>query len=1544
MTHAEHHHPAPSEPKPLWYRLVRGLAVFTVRSIGVLVIIAALFVLFAQTELFQKWIREGGITFLNEQLQGKVVVDDVRLDVFRGFVIDHPRLYAGGTTVLDAERLTVNYDPSALFVRVAAITNLALEKPKIQIVRTADSVWNIERIALPSSDTTQSEPPMGTLVVRRLQIVGGSLLVDDRTVPWPEQVTRFDPTHLNLADLELNLAARLNLREHDASVAINGLSCKDVGGGPLTVHGLSAIVRCSPAGIDVQSLRLRMPNTVLEARMTMDSVDVFSGFGDEQLHMHPMRGHVRADRVWGPDVHFFVPEVDVVGDYAIEADVEFSGNAIRISDLDLSGGSSSVHGSVYVNELEGRKPIEIDVTVTQTTGNYAEIRQRLRFVPLPHLPFLEKTTLDTCIVRGKPDDSLWIEVHGSDRPGRVDGTLYLLTRDPLLGYSANLRFSNGDLSVFADSTVATSLNGSLAIQGRGVLLPDLHAEATLQLEQSVLMGRPIRKLFAHVRSDGLGTVRIDSLEADLTQVGTDTTADEYEESESAQTMRLNCELNVADPARPVYSFHVATSSLDLARILRMESLPGRLSMDLHGYVEGFELDSIRGTVGGRVSELALSDRAMMPFDLDASITRQDRTRALRLKTDFAKVDVEGEFIPSHFLEALAASVQTVVGFTEDAVRHAGVQPAGITPRAAVAEPMNVRLKLDVDDASPLNMALPNATVSGAAVMRAHLTSTANVITFVVDTLATNNISVSGEGVDVDIQPAKLTCALTIDDLTTRPKLVKLDVRGAVDSLITVGSLRIHAPSLTVHHDGSTMRFNGRTSVNDVIVHAAGSYTPTSDAAAIVIDSALFVLDTANDLEWRLLRAASATLSGGVLHIEDLAFQRPWSETVTVRGIVSAKRFRGLRVAVENFPLSDLPKFIAFEPTHPARLIGGLAQEAVVTIDGEWEAPEITTKLKISQLSYNRALIGNWSSTLAYRDQNVTGTATVVDHSGSDSTQTMLLRVGAVPINLSLADVQERIRKDKPWDVELVANSLSLTVVEPFLPAIERVRGLANASIAVKGTSIDDIKLSGQARYWDGSFLSSSTNITYVSSGVVTLDGQVLSLDSVFVQNRSSDWGGGAAFASGKVVFDGLTVDNIDFTVTTPSNRGIMVMNQSSQARSPNVYGDLVIGAGKNPIRMYGKIDAPRLVGDIHVLYSDLTFPKERSTTKAQASHFERVRAAKPDRDVSLADYVLKGVVADTNTPDSSNRDPMLASTNAIKQTVRASTASFADIIDYDLKIFLRGRTLMTMILGPFEILVADLEQVDLTQPLVFTGKFGNNSTNLRGVIRLKEGASTYKFYKPFKTSGLLNFTAGGMTNPGLDLVAVYQDRRFVSENKSEEYKVELKITGTKEKPRIAYRVWRNDVEMVGDSAKIASDALMLILVGRTSDDLVQAGQGDLVGQVNAAFSAVATNALSDVVSDLGFVQNAQIDIGSDISQSRLTVSGQLFGDVSYRVSGQFSDFSGNNTFTITVPLSVLADASLLRQFQADISHTVNNSGNITRQTRLWEIRLGWRMQ
>lgn len=1539
MTSSKSNHSDPVSTSWL-KRGVRFVFRAAVRIIGTLMILLALLVLFAQTPYFQRLVRDQGVALLNQQLNGRVIVDDVRIDLFHGIVIEHPQLIAHGSRVLNAERLTLNYDLSALFVRVAAITNLLLEQPEIQIIRSDDSVWNVQRIGKASADTTSSEPPNGTFTVKRLRIDRGSLYVDDRTTEWPSGDS-FDPTHLKIKDVKLDMGARLNLRAHDASFVINGLSFRDATLGPFTLNRLSTIVHLSPAGLDVTLLRIDMPRTQLQAAFTIPKVDIFTGFSDSLLLLHPLEGSVQAQQVWGPDLKYFIPDVDFLDAYNVKADVRFDGNTIAVNNVMMRAGPSDVRGRVTVSELQGQKPLHLNIAIFNSTGVYADIRRRMRFVPLPDLPFLTTTRLDTVYLSGMPDDSLYLYVQASDKPGAIAGEIELLMRDPDLGYRANLNISNGDLSTFSDSTIHSSLNGVIHVQGRGLTLATLQAEAEVKLSQSMLAQRDFQNVYMRLQADGHGTIVADSISVRLGSAPSDSA--QQARLSQVQRLEMSGEISLVDPDRPVYSALITTDGLNVASLLRMPGMPQQLTMSINLYAEGFDIDSLRGTLGGRVQELTLDDRAMLPFTINASVSRNQSQRNFRLTTEFASIRVAGQYIPSQLISSCASGAEAMVSRVQGMIQHIVPGASASAKTFAAIEDFDVSISARITDASFVTMLLPQLHVSGGGDLRARMSVDNDQFVLTVDSLNTQQLILSGPNLEALIDPTHLKMDVKISSINAQPLVDRLTVNGFVDRLIIVNNVKLTSASVKLHHDGTQVLFECESGVNNTHFMAAGLYKPQTEATSISLDSARFVLDKDRDLRWQLLEPAIVNVSAGVYNIEKCVFQRPWHETISVSGIVSESSFIGGRVVIQNFPLTDITRFVDLDYSHPVRLVGGLVSEAAIQIDGTWEEPKIKLSLGIQNVSYNKAYIGELTGELNHQNQNVSGWARVTNTDFATEREALNLVVRSLPVNMAFTNVEQRVNEDRAWDLSLEAHALSLAVAEPFLPAIERVRGKTDAKIALQGSRLKDIHLSGAAHFWDGRFLASSTNVWYNSAGWVRLDGQNLYIDSIQVRNLEKDFKNGTAKASGVVVFKDLTVDSIDFTVRTPAKRGIMVMTPSSQARSPNVYGDLIIGSGLQPIRMFGKLDSPKLTGDIVVHYSNLTFPKERSTTKARSSGFEYIRSTDVAAKQSLEEYTLYGLLTDTSAQPTP-ADPMQQTSEAIKQAIKATSQSFVDIMDFDLEIFLRGRTLLTMNLGTFETLTADLEPAVANEPLTFTGRFADNNTDLRGSVRLKEGASTYKFYKPFRTSGLLNFSQGGMTNPGLDLVAVYQDRRNISSERSEEYKVELRITGTKERPRIAYRVWRNDREMVGDSTKIASDALMLILVGKTSDELTSSGQGDLVGQVNAAFSAVATNALSDIISDLGFVQNAQIDVGSDVSQSRIIVSGQLFGDVSYRVSGQISDLSGNSTFTVSIPLRMLSDAEAMKLFQADVSHTVNNSGNITRQTRLWEIKLGARIQ
>jgi len=1535
------------KPKGL-KRAINFISRWTWRVFGTLVIASALFVLLAQTEFFRTWLRDRIIAIANAELIGKLQIDDARLDIFRGIVLVHPRLYAEGTTVLQADEITVSYDVAALWSRTFAVSELTIKNPTIKLIRSEGGVWNFTRIVKPNPDTTSTEPPDLSITIRALKIDNGTLFVNDRTTAVDTSDT-FDPTHLRLTDLQLNLSIRAALRARDYAAAINGMSFTNKSG-RVNVEGLTSVIRATRSGVDIQSLKLKTQRSEIWLRARLNDVDLTQGFSDSLFRSHPLMARVEIDSLWGPDLQYFIPDVNLADGYALTADVKFNGRDLDVSGLHLVAGDADVKGSVLITDLDGIKPIGIDIHVNNSHARYADVRRRLKFVELPELPFLGTTTLNNVHMRGHPDDSLWFKVDGSERVGQFNGSMTLYLSKPTLGYEVDMNFKNGDLSKFNDDpSLVTSLNGRVMMVGDGVTLQELNGTTQIELDRSRLFGRPIRTFRTMIKANGKGDILVDTLFADVTPFRDDTTqADPFDEI-SSQRLGLHAEVHVADPDHTKYKGQLNINGLDVASLFDTPTLPSRLSWRSDFDLEGIDIDSVVGQFKGHVYELMLADRSMMPFHVEITSENQAELRRLTINSDFASGKIEGKFLPSTFTNAIITSVDAVAKTISQRTAHLLNDTVIADPTMRRLQDIDARIVLHIPDISPINMILPDVLLSGSTNVAGRVTVNSNAISINMDTIVAKDASVTQEGFSLTADPTYAAVVVEIDQLQSTPHLRRLNVTAQCDSILRINDDRIVKPNLVFSDENSSVAFVASAGLNNMKFGVKASGTVEPQAIDLAIDSASYTLDAKKGLMWKLTKPSHVNISKGVFEVSDMLVQRGWGEQVSISGVASKESFQNFTIGVTNFPLRDIPLFVELDGDHPIRLMNGLVTNLGVVINGTWEQPAIDVKMDAVDVSYNGALIGKLRSQFRHDDRSITGTLNVFDQAKDSTKGTLALTVAALPLDLAFTDVENRMIPGKPVDIELEANGLAMAAIEPFLPAIERLQGKADATITVKGTTPDDIKLGGSGTFKKARFLASSTNVEYLAEGSMHLDGQTLYLDTITVRNTERDLKGGIARAEGQIFFSGLSVDSIDFQVATPTRTGIKVLNSASQARSPDIYGDLVICSGAAPIHFFGHLDSPKLRGDIIVNYSDIVFPQERSSTRARQTSFSYLsKDSAQKRSKSLSDFQKKKSVPQVDTADTTKLvEPIPDVAQAIREVIHASAPSFSDIIEYDLKIYLRGRTLLTMILGMFEMLIADLEQTDPNQPLTFKGKFADNSTNLGGVVRVKYGASTYKFYKPFRTSGTLNFNAGGMTNPGLDLKAVYEDARTVTkggDTKREEYKVELSITGTKQYPKIAYRVWRNNREVVGDSTKIAGDALMLILVGRTQDELYAEGQGNLVNEVNAAFSAVATNALADVIGNNGgIVQSAQLDVGADISQSRLTVSGQILGDVSYRVSGQISDFTGNSTFTLSIPFSVLADEEALRYLQMDFSHTVNNSGNVTRQTRLWEIKLGARL-
>ena len=240
-------------------------------------------------------------------------------------------------------------------------------------------------------------------------------------------------------------------------------------------------------------------------------------------------------------------------------------------------------------------------------------------------------------------------------------------------------------------------------------------------------------------------------------------------------------------------------------------------------------------------------------------------------------------------------------------------------------------------------------------------------------------------------------------------------------------------------------------------------------------------------------------------------------------------------------------------------------------------------------------------------------------------------------------------------------------------------------------------------------------------------------------------------------------------------------------------------------------------------------------------------------------------------------------------------------------------------------------------------KRGADEAQIYGTdIYVKEG-STLKLIKMLDTKGIISFTKGVVDNPGLDLVATYKGLRYLADEQ-EKYEVNMYIKGTKDKPSISFGYSIKDVEATGDSSRINEDALLLLTIGKTKDELQNtssSGGANYMTPATSLASTMASSALTDFVQASSFIQSADIDIGSslqNLEQARMKFSGDIKG-IKWTLGGSLAQFSNSNQISIDIPISSVFNVKGLNIILQLTKITNPAQSSSTKNQKDWEIKL-----
>lgn len=1546
-----------------WRRVLR-LMMFALITLFILAFslgISGYFI--TQTEWFHKWTAEKLESTLRKELVAKIELSSLRLNIFSGLEADSVRIITQGDTVLSANKLLLKYELKPLLIHRIVVSGIVLENPRIKLLRSqSDSTWNVEHIAKPPADTTASKPFDWGIFLRNLTLNNATITVMDSLSKEP-RTDRIHYTRTTLDNLNLQLGARLNIARNEFAITIDKCSFKERRTG-FTANNLRLAVEADTSEISLTNLVLLTPNTDMRLQANISDVNVFSGKDD--IIKKTLTASLEAEKLSSWDVNWFMPETfSLNSTFVISADITGSLNKLEIEARELQTGTSDLSGKVILDHLGDGRDFELTVDVNTPLTNYDDIKNAIPSVVLPELPFLHHVTLRESYIYLKRD-SLHIKLDADVPAGSVKGVVDLRT-SANLGYNANIDISNLNLAVITNSpSLGSSLNGHIVARGNGTTIEKANAQIDCALSNSSFAGRKLNSVILRGNTNE-GAIKIDSLNIEFPspEEAEENIYNDASYDELTRYIGVSGAIDLTDTKRPQYDVATSFQHMPLARLLGEQTVPSLLTGTCRVNGSGFHLDSLEGNIYAKFSEFLLSDRALFPFDLDLVLRRQTpQDRTLYVVSGPIDAMISGRYRLGTFGQVFLAQVAMIDRTIRNSLavmKSDTAQKDFYPPFTLPKDTLDLKYNIKARNLSPISPFLAGVKLNAQGEVNGTLRGNPTCYEFAVDTARIPKFMMLYDSMYFYSQPMNLGMLLRTEDLNEKPAIMQADIRASCDSILRVDNTYFFNPDVWLRFLDGRAQFAVGTRINNRIpLRARGDIQLQENEYDLTLDTLRFGIN--RNLSFTTVSSARATITPRGTMIHSLLMKHDSSRaTISAQGVVNSVRLDGMKLTLKNFNLRRVQAIPAVADIEAVRLLDGMIDSLTTIVSGKFTQPSFEVKGWLSNLRYNSVQIGRQSISGKYDGTILRAESEIISPrlpTASSNTISSVINdsialkaiVSRFPLQLSLLPFSISLRANEKVGISLRANELSLGAVAPFIPGITNLKGTANAELSVAGTTPDNVDYTGLIRYSGASFLVPATNVRYNSRGWLSLRNDKFYFDSVDVFNEAGDLRGGHGRAQGYMQLRGFNVESIDARVFVPARERLLVMSEATAVVNTTMYGRTVISTEDKgelkSLRFHGLLTAPRLDGYTTIEEANIKFPPT-SNTIVRTSTFVYKRTGK--------DYVLTEAVQPQKTEkrDTTFELPpeMRDDEEVSKGQVRRLGQSLTDILFVSVDARIKDKLDVKMDFQANEQLVASVKQEYQDEYLKFE-RDGNKSTKLLGNLLIYD--ATYKFYNNFKATGRISFTRGEIDNPDLNLLAFFDGERIINDRR-EEYRVQMNITGTKKVPFVKMTYYINGNEAPGmqnDPDKIRTNALLMTLFGRTREEMVSSGGagggGGLGGAIDqgvnsaksAAVSAFLTNALQG-----GVIKNINIDFGgsgaTDFSQARLQVTGQLFG-ANVTVGGSVADFTNNSSITLDLPLALMFNSDALRSFIAQFTRSANPGQNIIRQQKEWEIKVGYR--
>ena len=675
------------------------------------------------------------------------------------------------------------------------------------------------------------------------------------------------------------------------------------------------------------------------------------------------------------------------------------------------------------------------------------------------------------------------------------------------------------------------------------------------------------------------------------------------------------------------------------------------------------------------------------------------------------------------------------------------------------------------------------------------------------------------------------------------------------------------------------------------VKLAGAFDLTGDKIAANIDT-LYVLygpyEIANDNKW-VVNYTSA---------HDIEFEqfavRSRKIILNVKGVYSIAGSSDLSIEGDNLPLANI--FDALTTSDTSVIVSkykypvdGNITKLLVNYKGTIDNPEISAMVGSDVLKYDDNSIGTINAKIDYKDEVLTPDITLENFNNKGS-----LKInGKIPyLNPLLPHDSASVELiNNPVALKLTADNFQIDYFTMLVPGLGSMKGILKGEINAAGTASNP-QLTGNLAISNGSYFFPLTGMDYGFNMKVSTADSKLVIDRISLLNANDDSKHFDIY--GNIDFKGLKLNDIDLKAS-----GDMVfLDNSVDVNELGVYGSLEGGSGNPPISIKGNFDKLDVTGQF--LIKDATIssiPLKGTGYDVSGDNFTYINATD-----SAVWHMKDSAIA--LTPDQLRRiNPF----ERYKYRQIGKESSVMDFLNLDLNIKTEKNIYASI---DFNNITRDRLYGELQADI--TLKTVNKELTAEGNVDVV-GDSYYRFYKDFKVKDSRITFNGPISNPELDIKAVYEGTKASQQfgsSSSTTVQVQLTIKGSVEKPIIELKLLENGTEISGSDAQ--GDAITFLLFGKYKSELSTSQRQAVASSIGSSVGSLyASSFISETIREvLPFIVDAEFNYqGGDVQNTDVSVTSQ-FGEATVKVGSREVNDANYFEFTVDYPVNKLLNLNL----------------------------------